>query len=68
MACDGVDGMNVLAEGERVGGRDGSVGGKGGGRCTGGVNSGAFGERVEKFDRPGMAVHGDRLVAAGGEW
>ena len=41
---------------------------KGGGRCTGGVNSGAFGERVEKFDKPGTAVHGDRLVVAGGEW
>ena len=60
--------MNVLAEGERVGGRDGSVGGKVGGRCAGGVNYGAFGDRVEKFDIAGTAVHGDGLVAAGGEW
>ena len=58
----------MSAEGERVGGRDGRVGGKGGGRYVGGVNSRAFGERVEKFDETGTAVHGERLVAAGGEW
>ena len=58
----------MSAEGERVGGRDGRVGGKGGGRCAGGVNFGAFGDRVEDFDEAGTAVHGDRLVVAGGEW
>ena len=57
--------MNVLTEGEKVRGRDGSVGGTVGGRCAGGVNSGAFGDRVEKFDVAGTAVHGDGLEVSG---
>ena len=67
-SCDGADGVNVLAEGERIGGKDGSADGKGGGSCAGGVNSGAFGDRLDRLEAVGAAVHGYGLAAAGGEW
>ena len=66
--CDGADGMNSLDRGERIGGRDGSADIKRGGRCAGGMNSGAFGDKLDKIGIAGTAVLGAGLEAAGGEW
>ena len=33
--------------GERIGGEDGSVGGRVGGRCVGGMNSDAYGDKLD---------------------
>ena len=53
--------------GDSFGGDDGSDGERLGGRCDGGVNSGAYGGR-ENGDGAGTAVLGAGLEAAGGEW
>ena len=53
--------------GDSVGGDDGRDGERLGGRCDGGVNSGAYGDR-ENGDGAGTAVLGAGLEAAGGEW
>ena len=53
--------------GERIGGEDGSDGGRVGGRCEGGMNSGVYGDSMGGVDT-GTAALGGGLEAAGGEW
>ena len=65
---DGADGMNSLTEGKRIGGEDGSAEVRRGGRCAGGMNSGAFGDKLNKIVVAGTAVLGAGLKAAEGEW
>ena len=67
-ACDGADGMNALAEGERIRGKYGSADGRGGGRCEGGVNYGAFVDRLDNTEVAGTALLGAGLAVAEGEW
>ena len=66
--CGWAYGMNALAEDERVGGEDGSAGGRRCGRCAGSMKTGAFGDKLDKTGDVGTAVHGDGLAAAEGEW
>ena len=53
--------------GERIGGEDGSVGGRVGGRCVGGTNSEAYGDNLDGVVA-GTAVFGVGLDVAEGEW
>ena len=53
--------------GDSFGGDDGSDGERLGGRCDGGMNSGAYGDKAGG-DGAGTAVLGGGLKAAGGEW
>ena len=60
-------GEYLVVMGDKFGGADGSDGEKVGGRCEGGTNSVAYGERAGG-DGAGTAVLGGGLEAAGGEW
>ena len=53
--------------GDSFGGADGSDGERLGGRCDGGMNSGAYGDRAGG-DGAVIAVLGGGWKAAGGEW
>ena len=53
--------------GERIGGEDGSDGGRVGGMCVGGMNSDAYGDNVGGVGA-GTAALGGGLEVAGGEW
>ena len=66
--CGETDGMNSFEEGDRIGGRDGRDEVKGGGRCGGGMNSGAFGDSLLDVGGAGTAALGVGLKAAEGEW
>ena len=53
--------------GDSIGGDDCNDGWRLGGRCEGGVNSGAYGDRMNG-DGTGTAVLGGGLEAAESEW
>ena len=53
--------------GEMIGGEDGSVGGRVGGRCVGGMNSDAYGDNVDGLVVGAAALNGG-LEVAEGEW
>ena len=57
----------LVLMGDSIWGDDGSDGERLGGRCDGGVNSGAYGDRENGYDA-GTAVLSEGLEAAGDEW
>ena len=54
--------------GERIGGEDGSDGGRVGGRCVGGINSNAYGDSVDGVGRVQLrSVEGWRRLEVSGK-
>ena len=54
--------------GEKIGGEDGSADVKMGGRCAGGMNSGAYGDNFDEIGVASTAALGAGLEAAQSEW